>query len=205
MERRVVYLCGLAGFLGVLAAILGFAAEAKHIRPGDVTLTDNGTCIYPRSPALGLGLAAGIALMIAQVIINTAAGCICCQKRPRPSGSNWTIALVCFVVSWITFIIAFLLFLAGAALNDQHGEENMYYGYYCFVVKSGVFSGGAVLSVASVSLGIIYYIALSSSKTSATWGGNPNQGIALATPQVPPQSAQPAFVPEDTYNRLRYP
>ena len=108
----------------------------------------------------------------------------------------------------ITFIMAFLLLLTGAALNDQRGEQNMYFGGYCYVVKPGVFSGGAVLSLASVVLGIVYYVALSSSKSNSPqpWGPPPqNQGIALGQPHIPSQTTQPVFVHEDTYNRQQYP
>ncbi|KAG9454362.1 hypothetical protein H6P81_007266 [Aristolochia fimbriata] len=212
MERKVLLVCVSVGFLGLLAAALGFAAEAKRVKVSDVELTSLETCKYPRSPALGLGFTAALSILMAQIIINTAAGCICCNKHPRPSSTNWTIAFVSFVVSWVTFIIAFLLLLTGAALNDQHGEEQMYFGSYCYVVKAGVFAGGSILSMASVCLGIIYYLTLLSTKTSqeAPWGAGQlppsNQGgIALGQPQFPPPplttQQQPIFVPEDTYNR----
>ncbi|KAA8540131.1 hypothetical protein F0562_026823 [Nyssa sinensis] len=207
MERKVLVVCTVAGFLGLLAAVLGFAAEAKRIKGSQVESPSPAICIYPRSPALALGLTAAVALMIAQIIINVASGCICCRRGPRQSNANWTLALICFVVSWFTFVIAFLLLLTGAALNDQHGEENMYFGnYYCYVVKPGVFSGAAVLSFASVILGIIYYLTLTSEKSrNDPWGGPvpPNQsGIAMGQPQFPPPNTQdPVFVHEDTYMR----
>ncbi|KAJ0013609.1 hypothetical protein Pint_21477 [Pistacia integerrima] len=109
---------------------------------------------------------------------------------------------------WFTFVIAFLLLLTGAALNDQHGEESMYFGsYYCYVVKPGVFAGGAVLSLASVALGILYYLTLNSVKNnnSNLWGNSsgPHEGgIAMGQPQFPPPASQdPVFVHEDTYMR----
>ncbi|RRT43498.1 hypothetical protein BHE74_00008600 [Ensete ventricosum] len=72
---------------------------------------------------------------------------------------------------------------------------------YCYVVKPGVFSGGAVLSLASVALAIVYYVALSS-KNAQSWGADQNQGgIAMG---YPPQ-ANPVFVHEDTYNRQQFP
>ncbi|OAY80737.1 hypothetical protein ACMD2_09657 [Ananas comosus] len=167
----------------------------------DVQTTGADQCIYPRSPALVLGLASAVALMMAQAIINTVAGCICCKKHPHPSGTNWTVG--------VTFIIAFLLLLTGAALNDQRGEESMYFGSFCYVVKPGVFSGGAVLALASVALGIVYYVALSSSKINSepVWGPQQiqNHGIAMGQPVIPPQSTQPVFVHEDTYNRQQFP
>ncbi|KAJ6360415.1 hypothetical protein OIU77_004432 [Salix suchowensis] len=66
----------------------------------EVQFTSATQCTYPRSPALGLGLIAAVTLTIAQVIINVATGCICCKRSQLSSNSNWTIAFVCFVVSW---------------------------------------------------------------------------------------------------------
>jgi hypothetical protein len=92
--------------------------------------------------------------------------------------------------------------LTGAALNDQRGEENMYFGSFCYVVKPGVFSGGAVLALASVALAIVYYVALSSSKgPPPTFATPQNHGIAMGQPVIPQQSSEPVFVHEDTYNR----
>lgn len=114
----------------------------------------------------------------------------------------------------VTFIIAFLLLLTGAALNDQRGEEQRYWGNYCFVVKAGVFSGGAVLSMSCVCLGIGYYLTLSKNKNfTEPWHGgvrpppSNNDGISLGRPQIPPQNEQqqPVFVPEDTYRRQQFP
>ncbi|KAJ4720985.1 Protein of unknown function (DUF1218) [Melia azedarach] len=211
MERKVIVICCVVGFLGLLSAATGFGAEATRIKGSEVQITSPTQCSYPRSPALGLGLTAAVSLLIAQVTINVATGCICCRRSPYPSNSNWTIALVCFVVSWFTFVIAFLLLLTGAALNDQHGEEGMYFGnYYCYVVKPGVFAGGAVLSLASVTLGILYYLTLQSAKNNNTnlWGSSsvPHQGgIAMGQPQFPQQSTQePVFVHEDTYMRRQF-
>ncbi|GER48753.1 hypothetical protein STAS_25933 [Striga asiatica] len=205
MERKVIAVCCVVGFLGLLSAATGFAAEAKRIKGDEVKFTSPSECVYPGSPALGLGLTAAVALMIAQIIINVATGCICCRKGPHQSSSSWTLALICFVVSWFTFVVAFLLLLTGAALNDQHGEENFYLGYYyCYVVKPGVFAGAAVLSLASVFLGIVYYLILTAAKNNdSSWGPPAQGGIAMGQPQYPPppQSQGPMFVHEDTYMR----
>ncbi|PSS04535.1 Fc receptor-like protein [Actinidia chinensis var. chinensis] len=213
MERKVLVICSVVGFLGLLSAASGFAAEAKRIKGSQVKFTSPSTCIYPWSPASSLGLTAAIALMVAQIIINVTTGCICCKRGPHQANSNWTVALVCFVVSWFTFVVAFLLLLTGAALNLQHGEENMYFGnYYCYVVKPGVFAGAAILSLSSVVLGIAYYLILNLAKTgNEPWGGAPppNQsGIAMGQPQFPPPNTTntqgPVFVHEDTYMRRQF-
>ncbi|KAJ8771322.1 hypothetical protein K2173_026499 [Erythroxylum novogranatense] len=210
MEKKPLLLCFVVGSLGLLSAATGFGAEATRIKGSEVQFVSATQCSYPRSPALALGLTAAVALMTAQIIINIATGCICCRRGPNPSNSNWRLALVCYVVSWFTFVISFLLLLTGAALNDQHGEESMYFGnYYCYVVKPGVFAGGAILALASVTLGILYYLTINSAKASnGLWGNSsiPNQGaIAMGQPQFPPQAPQdPVFVHEDTYIRRQF-
>ncbi|KAI3411297.1 uncharacterized protein J3R85_018188 [Psidium guajava] len=210
MDRKGLGISGVVGFFGLLSAATAFAAEATRIKASEVQLISPTQCEYPRSPALALGLVSVLALVIAQVIINMATGCICC-RNPHPSNSSGTIAVICFVVSWCTFVTAFLLLLAAAALNDRHGEENMYFGYYyCYVVKPGVFAGGALLSLATVTLGMISYLILTSAKNSTDQGcGNApvsNQGgVAMGHPQFPPQTvADPVFVHEDTYMRRQF-
>lgn len=75
-------------------------------------------------------------------------------------------------------------------------------------MKPGVFAGGAILSLASVASGILYYLILTKAKMSnnnnnAQWApGQQGGGIAMGQPQFPPQSTQdPVFVHEDTYAR----
>ncbi|KAI3704811.1 hypothetical protein L1987_75040 [Smallanthus sonchifolius] len=193
MDRRSIVVCTLVAFLGLLSAILGFVAEATRIKGSQVKFSSPSECVYPRSPAMALGLTAAIFLMFAQIIINFATGCICCTRRPHHSSPNWTLSLICFVFSWFTFVIAFLLLLSGAALNDEHGEENIYFGsYYCYVVKPGVFAGAASLSLASVVLGIVYYLSFNSTKAVD------QTGIVMGQPH-PDQD--PVFVHQDTYAR----
>ncbi|XP_076941883.1 protein MODIFYING WALL LIGNIN-1-like [Bidens hawaiensis] len=194
MDRRSIVVCTVAGFLGLVSALLGFIAEAKRIKGSQVEFSSPSECVYPQSPALALGLTAAVSLMIAQIVINVATGCICCI-REHPSTLNWTLGLLCFVISWFTFVLAFLLLLSGASLNDEHGEENIYFGnYYCYVVKPGVFAGAASLSLVSVILGIIYYLTFNSSSTKVV----SQTGIAMGQPHP---NQDPVFVHQDTYDR----
>lgn len=89
----------------------------------------------------------------------------------------------------------------------------MYFG--CYVVKPGVFAGAAVLSLATVALGIVYYLALESAKIKigslVGTAAAPNQSsIAMGQPQVPPpqfpppDTEAPVFVHEDTYMRRQF-
>nr|ACU19954.1 unknown [Glycine max] len=206
MEKKVLILCCVVAFLGLLSAATSFGAEATRIKVSQVHFVAPNQCTYPRSPALPPGLTAALALMLSQIIINVGTGCVCCRKNSQIPDSNWKVALVCFVLSWLTFVIGFLLLLTGAALNDQRGEESVYFGYYyCYVVKPGVFTGGAILSLASDAFGILYYISLTERKNGSQYP-YPNQGvIAMAQPQIPSQTSQePVFVHEDTYVRRQF-
>ncbi|XVE90491.1 hypothetical protein DITRI_Ditri20bG0081900 [Diplodiscus trichospermus] len=196
MAKKGFIVCGVA-ILGIVSAATGFAAEVTRIKASQVKIVSFRECSYPRSAALGLGLTAAAALLLAQIIINFATGCICCNRTRRTYNSNWAKALVFYVLSWCTFVIGFILLLAASALNDQHGEEsNVYNGYYyCYVVKPGVFAGGAVLAAASVILGILYYLTLNEAKTTTAPSGSapfPYQGAGITTgqPHFPPQTSQ---------------
>ncbi|XP_010549810.1 PREDICTED: uncharacterized protein LOC104820872 [Tarenaya hassleriana] len=210
MERKKLVICVVVALLGALSAAAGFGAEATRIKSSQVKYnsTDSASgCSYPRSPAFNLGFTSAVILMIAQIIINVAGGCICCRKGPAPSQSNWIIALVCFVVSWFTFVIAFLLLLTGAALNDETSQERISAGNsYCYIVKPGVFAGGSVLSLVSLGLGIVYYLTLNSAKHNASSPAAATAqtaGIAMGQPPVQ-RAGDPVFVHEDTYMRRQF-
>ncbi|PPS01352.1 hypothetical protein GOBAR_AA19326 [Gossypium barbadense] len=97
----------------------------------------------------------------------------------------------------ITFIIGTGLLLAGAALNDRHDEVIVKNGgYYCYVIKPGVFATGAVLAAVSSIFGVFYYQTLKEKGTSNV--EIPNQGgIVRAQPQFQIQNS--GFVNEDAY------
>lgn len=74
-------------------------------------------------------------------------------------------------------MVASILLLAGAAINQIHGRT------VCYVVKPGVFAGGAVLSLASVTLVIISYLILISAERSNL---SSHKGeTAMGQPQFP--------------------
>ncbi|CAL9066030.1 unnamed protein product [Musa banksii] len=149
--------------------------------------------------------------MIAQAIIKTVSGCICCTKYPNPSDTNWTLGLISFIATW------FFLFKLISALFQANNLIIIFFssimqGYFhnslctIAIIKSGVFSGGAVLSLASVAFGIVYYVSSYSAKNTQSWNAQQNQGIALGHPHTPRQTQPtPVFVHEDTYNRQQFP
>ncbi|KAF5442403.1 hypothetical protein F2P56_035062 [Juglans regia] len=94
--------------------------------------------------------------------------------------------------SRITFVIGFTILLAAAAVSNKHDIETTYSGNYivysCPVVRHGVFAAGAVLSLVSSILGIIYFILISANQGDIP-SDNPKQGeqggIAIGEPQFP--------------------
>ncbi|XP_009121409.1 uncharacterized protein LOC103846265 [Brassica rapa] len=210
MEKRKVVMCGVLSLLGLLSAVTAFAAEATRIKKSQVKVTtlDGFTrCSYNRSPAYNLGFASAIFLMMAQIIASVGSGCFCCRKGPAPTRSKWILALVSFIVSWFTFVLAFLVLLTGASLNDEHIQETKTADHYlCYIVKPGVFFIGSIISLFTVGLGIVYYLCLNSVKqnVAAATTTPANHGIAMGQAQIPERVEDPVFVLEDTYMRRQF-
>ncbi|KAA0044699.1 hypothetical protein IC582_017137 [Cucumis melo] len=217
MERKAALVVKfVVAFLGIVMIATGFAAEATRTKGKQVTRVAPDVCKYPRSPAMGLGFTAALSLLFAQITIKASTGCVCCIRGPRPP--KWRTAVICFTVSWITYVIAFLLFLTGAALNNGRDQQRNYLGNYeCYVLKPGVFSFATIVGVASLTLGMSYFLILNSAKNdpSTVWGHPsvpPQPNIAMAQPQFPnppppppPQrTTDPVFVHEDTYMRRQF-
>lgn len=69
----------------------------------------------------------------------------------------------------------------------------MYFGELCYIVKFGVFLGGALLSLVSVSLAIVYYISSLSIKNVQTLDQQQSQVIPFGD-----SLHTPAFLQEGT-------
>ncbi|KAM3682825.1 hypothetical protein ACB098_12G100700 [Castanea mollissima] len=176
MELRVVVICAVIGVLGLSSVIMGFVAERTRIKDSQV-MFDGFSCVRPHSPATALGLVALLAIILAQIIVSVATGCICCccKRGSHPNSCNWIIAQVCFVFSWITVVIAAVMLLLASSSYTSYKSTVQ----YCYVMIPGVFAAGAILCLASVVLGLASYI-LSLQKNS----NNLFQGdIAMAQPQ----------------------
>jgi len=175
----------VVGFLGLLAAVLAVVAEFKRVKPDDIVVHSNGTCSYRRSPSEALAIVAGLVLLVAQLIANAATGCVCCCGHRYSSGCKKTIAIICLVISWITFILAFLTLMAGAVLSGRHITTD------CSYVRPGIFAGGAVLAIITVLCAIVYYLLTVGKKNPIKGRPTQDQNIAMAQPQPPPYSGQP--------------
>ncbi|XP_010453902.1 PREDICTED: uncharacterized protein LOC104735753 [Camelina sativa] len=202
MERRKVVMCCVLSLLGLLSAVTAFAAEATRVKRSQVKVTTETNsikkCSYPRSPAYDLGFTSAFSLMMAHMIVT-----FCYRKGP-------SISLICFVFSWFTFVIALLVLFTGASFNDEHTEDSTDFvgPYFCYIVKPGVFSIGAVLSLVTTALEIVYYLSLSSTSkhdVAATMTpANQGAGIAMGQAQIPERVEDPVFVHEGTYTRRQF-
>ncbi|KAM0832921.1 hypothetical protein ACQ4PT_064625 [Festuca glaucescens] len=154
-----------------------------------------GVCYYPQNPALALGVCAAIFLIIAQVVFAVVGGCCgCCKSRAMPSETNRIIGVVCAIVSWIAVVIAFALFVRGAASNQTGARDATTLGL-CYVLKDGIFAGAAVLTLAATALALTSYILLRRQPDTAAAAAGPKAqlpvgaaGIAMGQPQFPQQS-----------------
>ncbi|XP_066368166.1 predicted GPI-anchored protein 58 isoform X2 [Miscanthus floridulus] len=114
-------------------------------------------CLYPQNPAIGLGICAAIFLIVAQVTFSAVGGCCgCCRSRSIPSETRRIVGIVCAVFSWIAAVIAFALFIEGAAWNAN--VVRVAEAPYCPYLKDGVFAGAGVLALAATALSITSFI-----------------------------------------------
>jgi hypothetical protein len=194
MDKKVLYVSLVCGFLGLLSVILGFTAEVTKINATDVYITDFG-CYYPSSPAFGTAIGAMLLLVLAQILVTAFSGCVCCKKNtnaPVVIGTKRTLAIVFVVISWITFAISVIMFILGA---DKNGTGNQTTSLdNCYVVKPGIFAGAAICALFAMTFSITSYILLSPSinaATSKTTGVQYSNGnIAMGTPQFSPTQPQ---------------
>ncbi|KAF0925612.1 hypothetical protein E2562_017196 [Oryza meyeriana var. granulata] len=136
MDKTTIIVSSVVGSLGVLSAILGFAAEAAKLND----------C----ASALGLAVAASIFLMMAQVTVAAVGGCCgCCKSRAIPSETKRIVGVVCAAISWVAAVIAFALFVDGSI-----GAAVACVGLV------GEFAGAGVLVLVSTGLGITSFIML---------------------------------------------
>jgi hypothetical protein len=187
--------------LGLVAAGFAFAAQAKRIKPDQVMLVNN-QCIYPHTPAFAYAIVAAVALLVAHILVNILAGCICCDRGPSgytiPYGGKRSVAMINFFLAWIAFLNGFTSLVAGASLNSPNRDSTQWTGHNCYVVGPWLFIIGGLLSIATVIFGANYYLLATKIRNEVWPTGLPQQrqdGIAMGQPvygsQQPPYGAQP--------------
>lgn len=193
-------ICIAVGFFGALATALAIVAEVKHVRVDEVVVIGDD-CFYPSNPAWALGIFAASSLLVAQIIATACGGCICCCTNGSTtipsSHTTKTFAILCLVLSWITFANAFFLLLEGAALNGQQQLRGQGMIHSCYIIKAGVFGAGAGLSVFTCGLAIVYYILATSASPSPT--------LRIATHISAHHQHVAAFNPDYSFTSSRLP
>ncbi|KAF0925611.1 hypothetical protein E2562_017195 [Oryza meyeriana var. granulata] len=171
MDKTTIIISAVVGSLGLLSAILGFAAEGAklfliklHIR---CDLDLYGFSVSSNSSAVGLGVCAAIFLLITQVTVAAIGGC--CKSRAIPSETETKpiVGVVCAVFSWVAAVIAFVLFLDGAIVEST-----------CVLVPGGLFAAAGVLTLIATGLGMTSYFMLRTQP-------EPNEPAVPARPPAP--------------------
>ncbi|CAI9288933.1 unnamed protein product [Lactuca saligna] len=198
MESKAVGFCAVVAVLGIIAAATGFAGEITRVKASEVYILGNA-CVYPSSPALALGIVAAVFTIIARVYISvTFGGCSCFRNDPNST----PISKLLGVLSWVASVIAVILLLAAAGLNNREGGQVDSYGYFtCYVVKPGIFAAGAILSLVSAAFGIAAYVTLVPAATQTTV--NPAVAFPMG-PNVDPEKGGVPFPPQQ-YPPQQYP
>jgi hypothetical protein len=199
--------------LGLVAAGFAFAAEAKRIKPDQVLVVDN-RCIYPHTSAFIFAIVAAVTLLVAHILVNTLAGCIC--QGPNgygiPYSEKRSLAITYFFLAWLAFLNSFISLVAGATLNNPDRDSTRWNGNNCYVVGPWLFIIGGLLSIATVVLGANYYLLASRIRNEVWSTGLPQQrqdGIAMGQPvygsQQVPYGAQPYIFGQQGYPQQAYP
>ncbi|XP_040380307.1 uncharacterized protein LOC102703496 [Oryza brachyantha] len=136
-DKTAIIVSAVVGSLGLLSAILGFAAE--------------GAKRNKASSSVGLGVCAAIFLLITQITVAAIGGCCgCCKSLAIPSETKRIVGVVCAVFSWVLAVTAFGLFLDGAIVESD-----------CLhIIQGGFFAAGGVLTLIVTALGMTSYFML---------------------------------------------
>jgi hypothetical protein len=90
----------------------------------------------------------------------------------------------------IAAVVAFALFVVGAAWNANVVRDASAYGF-CYVLKDGIFAGAAVLALVTTALGLASYVMLRGQPASAAAAAKAGveqpaaDGISMGQAQLP--------------------
>ncbi|KAF5797549.1 putative modifying wall lignin-1/2 [Helianthus annuus] len=165
MESKTIGFCAVVAVLGIISAATGFTGEFTRVKDSDVYIEDN-SCVYPSSPALALGVISALFAIITQIYISVTFGCCrCCGNNTNST----PISKLLSVLSWVATVVAVILLLAAAGLNNKEGGQVDSYGYFtCYVVKPGIFAAGALLALLSAVFGIAAFVTVAPLATQTT-------------------------------------
>ncbi|XP_022952500.1 uncharacterized protein LOC111455168 [Cucurbita moschata] len=142
----------------------GFSIAAERRRSVGTLFEDkerNATyCVYDSDVATGYGVGGFLFLLSGESLLMGVTKCMC-FGRPLTPGGNRAWAIIYFLSSWATFVVAEACLIAGAAKNAYHTKyRGMIYAQNlaCETLRKGVFIAGAVFVVATMILNVYYYM-----------------------------------------------
>ncbi|KAL3636078.1 hypothetical protein CASFOL_020625 [Castilleja foliolosa] len=150
----------------------GFSIAAERRRSVGTLHKDETTnqtyCVYNSDVATGYGVGAFLFLLSGESLLMGITKCMC-FGRPLTPGTNRAWAIIYFLSSWMTFIVAEACLIAGAKKNAYHTiYRNKIYAdnFSCESLRKGIFIAGAVFVVATMIINVYYYMYFTRATTS---------------------------------------
>ncbi|XP_073035730.1 uncharacterized protein [Primulina eburnea] len=173
--------------LGIIAFSLSIAGE-RHRSSGTLRtdpITNQTYCVYKTDAVTGLGIVACLLLFAAQVTLMVVTRCLCCGTPLAPGGSR-ACTIILFIVMWISYFIAEACLIAAArdySLYDGYRTAAYSNGYSCSTLRRGLFVAGAIFTVSTTILNLLYYMCFTRASVKHIQQGNypANSNIGMTT------------------------
>ncbi|XP_057855144.1 uncharacterized protein LOC131064858 [Cryptomeria japonica] len=152
------------------ACAIGLAIAAERRKSTGHVVADKydeqSYCVYNSDIATGFGSGAFFLLLSSQVLLMAVTRCLCCGRPLGPGGSRGC-AILLFIFSWVTFVIAEACLLAGAVRNAYHTKYRGRFGideFSCETLRKGVFAAGAAFTLLNTIASALYYISFAKAR-----------------------------------------
>jgi len=150
-------------------------------------------CIMPANKTFSLSVAAAFLLLLVQVLLTAAGGCLCCNYKIDKLASPAPLAIKSLIVSWVLSIVAVIFYFYGAGVSSNHharpnprplfpATTSASCGY---AIDSWVLASAALMTLLATVSGVTYYLAASRVFLIHTWLGQPQFSIKVAHPEAP--------------------
>ncbi|KAJ4961190.1 hypothetical protein NE237_021100 [Protea cynaroides] len=171
--------------LHLIAFVFAVGAERRRstgkVEPDEYD--ERTFCVYDTDAASVYGLSAFVLLLISQVFLHGIITKCLCFGRGLMGGTSTTLAIVFFIVSWVSYLTAEACLVAGSARNAYHTKYRGYLGAQdlsCATLRKGVFAAGAALTLVSMVGSILYYWAYAKADTGG-WQKHRNETAGVAS------------------------
>uniref|UniRef100_A0ACD5WLV8 Uncharacterized protein n=1 Tax=Avena sativa TaxID=4498 RepID=A0ACD5WLV8_AVESA len=165
-----IVVIALVLLLDIFAFVLAIGAEQRR-STADVSQDGAGRsyCVYTTDASTWYGVGALALLLAGQAIAMAASRCFCCGRALSPG--RWrAFSGVCFIICWLTFLIAELCLLAGSVRNAYHTKYSDYFingPPRCAMLRKGVFAAGAAFTFLTALFTELHYIFYAKARSAA--------------------------------------